>query len=341
MLPIKVDQRSVDNESLEDEGFLWTPVGVHHQIDDHSPHISTRMSQSTPVPDRSQVASPLSYVRKPATPGALGERNPKNLPHTGTVQEMTKKFTQFQKPPISRNHSSSRKTTHVPIVVRQDQRPSLTNNRGNRSPHRRINRPQSCELNHLPDNVPVIDSNRGESLPPMSDDDSEPMEMIFRRTSQARQPFRSKTNPPSEVEYEFDKRTCKTEEDNISDVTPVPPPSHLVSQSSEESYMAATRVLEELEKYMSEDDTPIQDNESITEEKINKLSVRARTHLWEMKAHHTSTLPKSFKTRTKSQPCSPLKTSTNGQIPDNDMQMPSTPKSQKLSVFSFTNENNR
>ena len=330
MLPIKLDQRSVDGDSVEDE-FSWTPVPVHHQIDDRSPYVNARISQSTPVPDRSHVASPLSSMRKPVTPGALGERNPENLPHHGTVQEITKKFSEYQKLSPSRNHS--RKITHVPIVVRQDQRPSLSNG-SSRSPRRRMNRPQSCELMYTPDNVPIIDSLRGESLPPMSDDDTEPNDAIFRRTSQARQPFRNKmsSNAQSETEFEFDQRTCKTEDDNISEVTPVPPPAQLCSQSSaDDSYVAATKVLEELEKYMSEEEFPLGDNESVAEEKINKLSVRARTHLWEMKAH--STLPHSFKTRTKSQPCSPLKTSGGPANPSN----PGTPTTRKHSAFTFNN----
>ena len=279
------------------------------------------------------MVSPLP--RKPVTPGALGERNPENLPHYGTVHQMAKRFSEHRSPSsVSRNNS--RKITHVPVVVRQDQRPALSiYDKPPNSPNRPMKRPQSCELVYTPDNVPIIDTNRGESLPPMSDDDTEPNDMIFRRTSQVRLPFRNRvvTNLAlSETECEFDRRTCKTEEDNISEVTPVPlyPHPPFYSQSSgDESLVAATKVLEELEKYMSEEDFPVT-NEITSQEKINKLSVRARTHLWEMKAQ-TQTLPRSFKNRTKSQPCSPLKT---GQPVT-----PGTPTSRKFSAFSFVTTN--
>ncbi len=312
---------------MEDERFAWTPVPVQYHIDEHSPYVNTRVSQSTPVPDRSQVASPLSSSRKPVTPGALGERNPDNLPHQGTVHEMARKF-EYQR---HSDPSHTRNTTHVPIVVRQDQRPSLSSSRPIRSrAHRKANRPQSCELVYLPNNIPVLDTLRGESLPPMSDEETEPNDSVFRRSSQARTPFRNKTpsNPPTEVEWEHDNRHRPSEDDNTSDATPVPPPPALHSQTSgDESLMAATRVLEELEEYMSVEENPSQDNESITSEKINKLSVRARTHLWELK-----TLPRSFKTRTKSQPCSPLKTSMGG------ANTPGTPTSRKHSAFTFNDD---
>ena len=334
VLPIKNDQRSVDGDSVEDERFSWTPVPVHHHIDDQSPYINTRISQSTPIPDRSHVTSPLSSVRKPVTPGALGERNPENLPHSGQVHKLAKKFSEVQRTPISRVHSGPRKTTHVPIIVQQNQRPSLTQDRSNQSPNRRMYRPQSCELIQGGDDVPIVESIRGESLPPMSDSDHEPTESAFRRTSQGRVPFRTKffSNPPSEVEYECDRTTRKTEDDNMSDVTPVPPPPQLYSQSSgDDSLVAATKVLEELEKYISEDDSNTEQSPQITGEKINKLSVKARTHLWELKAYHNSTLPHSFKTRTKSQPCSPLKTNPTMA----NAEGPITPTGRKHSAFTF------
>ena len=278
-------------------------------------------------------------MRKPVTPGALGERNPENLPHYGTVHQMTKRFSEYHRSPVSRNNS--RKTTHVPVIVRQDQRPSLSNDRLSRSPQRLMKRPQSCELLYNSDNIPVIDNSRGESLPPMSDDDNGPNDLVFRRSSNVRLPFRNKVCnnlSMSENEYEFDRRTCLTEEDNYSEITPIPPQPlpHLYSQSSgDESLVAATKVLEELEKYMSEEDFPMQEeNEIKSQEKINKLSVRARTHLWEMKVK-TQTLPRSFKNRTKSQPCSPLKTQA-GIAPGT----PSTPNSRKHSTFTFVTTSN-
>ena len=300
-----MDQRSEDGYS--EDRFSWTPVPAHHHIDDHSPYINTLVSQSTYIPDRSHTASPLSSLRKPPTPGALGERNAENMPHHGQVHELTKRFSQNQRRLSSRSRNSSRNNSLVPIVVHQDQLPKLssTQSTGDHSPKRnhqhikrRVNRPQSWDLTHVVDDIPIVDNQRGESLPPPSIDEQHPNDSFFTRSSPMRQPFRNKDSlsptPPPELEEDSEKQ-----KEIPPEVVPIPP--FLSQLSGEESLEDATKLLDDvLEEYMGE-------KTSQEEEKINKLSVRARTQLWELKTY-TQTLPRSFKTRTSSQPGSPMRT---------------------------------
>lgn len=316
-----------EEEEGEGERLVYTPESVGYHLEEYTPQVNMQVTQSTAIPDRRHTSSPLSAVlRKPPTPRALGERDPDHLPHSGQVHEMSKKFLKKSSSNSPQRSRGSRKNVHhVPIVVGNgDQGPSVySHNSPKPSPHRPVNRPLSWDSPHVSDNVPVIESERGDSLPPPSlNEDSE--SIGFRRHSNARTPFRQK--PPVSPTPSSQETPVPQEEDEIeADLRETPRRPSFQSQISEESMRNPTKVLDEiLEQYDPE-----------TQQKpIAKMSVKARTQLWEMKAYagFTQTLPRSFKQRTKSTPCSPLKT------PNSDGQeAPRTPTSANSKHFNFFN----
>ena len=304
-----MDHYGEDGESSE--RFSWTPQPAEHHIDEYSPYVNTHISQSTNIPDRKHTASPLSLIRKPPTPGALGEKSFENMPQIGQVSELKKRFSQQHGSGSSRR--LSKKSSHVSITVAQDQEPYLHQNecdptksgskRASSNSSGGSNRPMSWDSSEVLDvktSPPRGDRNRGdrgESLPPP---DRPSTDALFQRNTQARQPIRQKhvATPLSlKVSSESAPPTSNTTaEDNIvesmkhHEYTPI-----LLSQFSGED--SPTKLLDEvLEQF----------EDKSQETNISNLTVKARTQLWELKAH-TQTLPRSFKTRTKSQPCSPLK----------------------------------
>ena len=290
-----MDHHGEDGES-GGERYSWTPRAADHHIEVSSPYMNTHVTQSTHIPDRRYMASPLSIIgRKPPTPGALGEKSSETMPQIGQVQELTKRFSQYSNSPQRR--PSRKSSHHVPITVGQDQHPMLHvhKNETKYSHRRHVNRPLSWDATETLDNEPVIERERGESLPPP---DRPLIEVPFHRNAQVRQPFRQK-------------------------VTPTPPPLELVPDTTMSDETGRDL---QLTPQASADDSPtklldevleqFEDNsqESVTEDKISAMSVRARTQLWELKAY-TQTLPRSFKARTKSQPCSPMKSSAGPTTP--------------------------
>ena len=140
---------------------------------------------------------------------ALGERDPENLPHYGQVHEMQKKFLKKSSNSPHRPRAS-RKNVHVPIVVGNvGQNPSMYSDT-KPSPHHPVNRPLSWESPHVADSVPIIESERSDSLPPPSlDDDSSNTEgssIGFRCHSNIRTPFHQK--PPLSPTPLFRKPQC-------------------------------------------------------------------------------------------------------------------------------------
>ena len=115
----------------------------------------------------------------------------------------------------------------------------------------------------------------------------------FKRNSQVRTPFRMKPTPSPTLLEPME-----------AEVAPI--------VNGDDTGIEETKILDDvLEQYIGED-SPLavaSSKPTISEEKVSKMSVRDRTQLWEMRAYYQS-LPRSFKHRTKSQPCSPMK-STN------------------------------
>lgn len=113
----------------------------------------------------------------------------------------------------------------------------------------------------------------------------------FKRNSQARMPFRMKPTP-----------SPTHEEPMEAEVAPI--------LNGDDTGIEETKLLDDvLEQYIGEGSPSLTTSKpTISEEKVSKMSVKDRTQLWEMRAYYQS-LPRSFKHRTKSQPCSPLKSS--------------------------------
>ena len=113
----------------------------------------------------------------------------------------------------------------------------------------------------------------------------------FNRNSQVRMPFRMKPTP-----------SPTHSEPMEAEVVPI--------LNGDDTGIEETKILDDvLEQYIGEGSPSASASKpAISEEKVSKMSVKDRTQLWEMRAYYQS-LPRSFKHRTKSQPCSPLKTS--------------------------------
>lgn len=309
-----MDHYGEDGES--GDRFSWTPQAAEHQIEEYSPYINTQISQSTALPDRKLTASPLALIRKPPTPGALGEKGFDNLPQVGQVNELKKRFSQQHHQNLVISRRPVRKSAHVPITVAQDQEPTLhPKEEGFRQ--RSNSRPMSWDSSEASGEVPLRERTRGESLPPP---ERPPTDSLFQRTAQVRQPFRQKvTTTPTPLRLADAPQP--TEENIIESIkhgelTPV-----LLSQLSGDD--SPTKLLDEVLEQFEDNSQELVPGE---ETKMSKLSVKARTQLWELKAH-TQTLPRSFKTRTKSQPCSPLKMTS---------ESPATPTGSTTS-FTFNN----
>ena len=301
-----MDHSGEDGES--GERYSWTPQPANHQIEEHSPYINTQISQSSSIPDRKHTASPLSHVqRKYPIPGALGEKGFDNMPQVGQVHEMKKRFSlQHSRPYRS---SESRKSSLVPIVVSQNQEPSLQPSSGSNDEGEtgKSNRPMSWDATEILEEDEgdrlVRREDRGESLPPPERPSTD---ALFQRNAQVRQPFRQKTAPTAPPTNDIEE-TNDTENINSNGVKPHPPLTQQISNPTK----PLDEVLELFEEGASPDD-PEGEQKVKTNTKISKLSVKDRTKLWEMKTGSTQTLPRSFKTRnsTGSQPCSPMRKSS-------------------------------
>lgn len=300
-----MDHSGEDGESSE--RYSWTPQAANHQIEEHSPYFNTHISQSTAIPDRKHTASPLSVIRKHPTPGALGEKTAENLPHIGQVHEMKKRFS-LQHTTHAIRRRPSRNSAHVPIVVSQDQEPTLQPYRGgggrsSRQSGGSSSRPLSWDATEILDEevIPSVErEGRGESLPPP---ERPPIGDTFQRNAHVRQPVRSKVTPTPPPPLNIVQQSSG--EDDIidslknSELTP-----HLISHLSSED--SPTKLLDEVLEQFEDGSGSSQKEVPAGGTKMNTLSVKARTQLWELKAH-TQTLPRSFKTRTSSQPGSPSK----------------------------------
>ena len=299
-----MDNSGEDGESAPGERYSWTPQPANHQVEEHSPYVNTQVSQSTSIPDRRHTASPLSHVqRKYPSPGALGEKSFDNMPQMGQVHEMKKRFSLQH----SRSHRSvSRKSSHVSIVVSENQEPSLersitTDGRGSRGSSN-SSRPLSWDAGEVggveeTEGVKrVRREERGESLPPP---ERPQPEALFQRNAQMRQPFRQKTthNVPPPLDA--------TESAKIND-------AHSQLQQQLSNPDSPTKALDEVLELFEDGNSSPSDNAAVEgvnrDPKISSLSVRDRTKLWELKAY-TQTLPRSFKARTSSssQPGSPMR----------------------------------
>lgn len=248
------------------------------------------------------------------------------MPHHGQVQELTRKFS-VQSPTATTPpaHIGNRKPMHVPIIVGENQQPVLSaDNQSRRNIQPRKNRQRSSVTRPLSWDASVVLS-EGPSEPIV--DASSPMteRAPFNRESQVRMPVRHKSTPsPPPKEVQEVGPGLKS--------SPISPPV------SDTSVVDPTKPLDEvLEKYGEGGAVPgektSQESNSSGEDKIENMSVKARTQLWEMKAYYKS-LPRSFKhkQRSISQPSSPLRTPG---IPN-----PSTPveynsKSYRHSVFAY------
>ena len=139
---------------------------------------------------------------------------------------------------------ASRKNIHVPIVVGNVGQNASVYSNTKPSPHRPINRPLSWESPHVANSVPIIESERSDSLPPPSlDDDSSNTEgssIGFRRHSNIRTPFRQKP-PLSPTPSSQETPVPQDDNESGNDRENVRPT--LQSQISEESMRNPTKML--------------------------------------------------------------------------------------------------
>lgn len=264
---------------------------IDHVVEEYAPHVQTHVSQSMHVPDRRHTVSPLSALRRqPRSAIALGERHTENMPHQGQVQHLARKFS--LQSPVSKNSpvqfvsgGGVRKSTHVPIIVGENQQPVLSvdnpaadmtvqpRTRRRSSVNRPLSWDASIALAEGP-NEPIVDS----SSPQLE-------RAAFERETQTRMPVRVKS---------------PTRNDQSSP---------LISPSQDDATKCLDEVLEQYGDVGTPGEKTSQESSSSGEEKVMNMSVRARTQLWEMKAYYR-TLPRSFKhkQRSVSQPSSPMRT---------------------------------
>jgi hypothetical protein len=294
-----MDHYGDDGES--NERYSWTPQPTDHHIEEYSPYVNTHITESTNIPDRKHTASPLSMIRKPVNPGALGERNFDHMPHLGQVNEMRKRFSQHS----SLIQSAQRKSIHVPITVGQDQEPVMHPISHSEVHKQNVHRPTSWDSSESLDKTARKEffwerRERGESVP-LPDKPSD--DALFQRNSNFRQPFKQKaisSNISPLKIYDDDSSSESNIIESIKhDLTP-----QLLSQFSGED--SPTKLLDEVLEQFETGDILQESSVTTRDTKMSALSVKARTQLWELKAH-TQTLPRSFKARTKSQPSSPMK----------------------------------
>ena len=256
------------------------------------------------------MVSPLSALRRQArTAAALGESNPENMPQHGQVQQLTRKFS-LQSPTATTpptRFGSRKAVAHVPIIVGQNQQPVLsTDVESRKNPQARKNKRRSSVNRPLSWDASVVLS-EGPSEPVV--DASSPMteKATFDRDSPVRMPVRHKTTPsPPPREVSSDSLHGVKRDAQSSSTSPPVPDTSMVDPT-----LPLDEVLEQYggEGGMTPGEKTSQESNSSGESKIEKMSVKARTQLWEMKAYYQS-LPRSFKhkQRSISQPSSPLRT---------------------------------